>query len=297
MSTRGDMTYSRETGWNMGMEYCDTCIFRVKGKRRGRRKLGKPTSEAQEKINEQNARMKFVRLLHANFSEGEDLKLDLTFDEAHAPETREKAKHLTDNFLRRVKRHWVGYLETDGKPFKYLYVIEGGDGKRIHVHMVMSGGISRVQLRALWGMAAVVNVDTLQGSSTGFEGLGKYLTKQGRLAGEHRWYGSRNLCEPTYEEHNNGIKASEVEELARAIEDINAKIGEGVQSTAERYAPVEERYPGYYLAEASATYIETFREWVLHIKLYRKDTVAGVDETRRRRAEERELKRQRAAYI
>lgn len=292
-----DITYSRETGWNLGMEYCDTCIFRVKGRRRQRRRLGKPTSEAQERINEVNARMSFTRILHANFTEGEDVKLDLTFDPRHAPETREEAKRLTDNFLRRVKRHWKGYPETEGKPFKYLYVIEGGDGKRIHVHTVMSGGISPQQLRELWGMAQVVNVDTLQGSETGFEALGKYLTKQGRVPGEHRWYGSRSLVKPTYDEYNNGIKASDVEALAKAIEDINSGVGVGVESTAERFAPIEERYPGYYLAAAEATYIETFREYVIHIKLYRKDTAAGISEARRRRAEKRELGRQRRAYI
>ena len=87
-----------------------------------------------------------------------------------------------------------------------------------------------------------------------------------------------------------------MEELAKEIEDINAHIGEGVIPTAERYAAIEERYPGYYLAEASAVHIEQFREWVIHVKLYRKDTEAGRLEKRRRAAEMRQIKARREKF-
>ena len=121
--------------------------------------------------------------------------------------------------------------------------------------------------------------------------------KQGGLAkGEHHWYGSRNLSKPDYAERNNQISREDMEELARAIEDINARVGEGVTPTEERFAPVEERYPGYYLAEAEAKYIEQFRDWVIHIKLYRKDTEAGKLEKKRRAAEVREIKNRRARF-
>lgn len=296
--------YSRETGYNMGMEYCDALLFRVRSKPKQRRTLGKATTESQEQVNERNRKMHLTRTVHANFMEGRDLSVLLTFREN--PETRIEAKRLVDNFWRRVKRAWekrglsVWELEHNkGKklPLKYIYVIEGGDGKRIHIHVIMTGGLAWQEIHALWGLADVVNPRILQGSETGMEGLTVYLNKQGGLAkGEHHWYGTRNLVKPDYAERNNQISREAMEEMADVIEDINAHVGEGVIPTEERYAPIEERYPGYYLAEADAKYIEQFREWVIHIKLYRRDTAAGKFEKKRRAAEEREIARRRATF-
>lgn len=286
---KGYINFSREVTHNEDRAYCDVMLYRVKGKRGQRRSLGKPTTEVMERINQINAERACERLIVANFTEGKDHYVTLTFDRVHYPESRAKAKRLVDNFLRRVK--WFLGKRGEAELFKYIYVIEGDDGKRIHVHMVMTGLLSQAELFHLWGKSEIINVKVLQGSERGFEALGKYLNKQGRLKGEHRWYGSRNLARPKVEEVNNRISAEDMEELGRAIEDINAHVGEGFKTTAERYAPVESRYDGYYLAEASAVYLEAFREWFIHCKLYRKDTPAGVMETERRKREEKALAR------
>lgn len=282
-----EIRYSRETGYNMGQEYCDTLLFAVRGPKRGRRSLGRPTSDAQEQINERNARMHFSRLANANFKDGVDVLVHLTFATGHLPETRKACKRVMDNFMRRVKRAWERH--DFGRDLQYLYVIEGSDGKRLHVHMLMSGGMDAREIKALWGMADIVNVDTLQAGQKGYEALSVYLTKQGKLSdGEHRWYGSRNLVKPDYEERNARIPMAEVDELGDYIANVmDAQAGS--VSTTERMAPIEERYPGYYCAEAEAKYIERFKEWVIHIQLYRKDTPAGVAEKKRRRQEEKEI--------
>jgi hypothetical protein len=298
--------YSRETGYNMGMEYCDAILYRVRCKPKQRRALGKPTSETQAIVNERNMKLNFKRVLHANFMEGRDLYVTLTFREGENPATRADAKRAADNFWRRVKRSWekrgasvweIRHNKGEKLPLKYLYVIEGGDGKRIHIHLAMTGGLAWQEIKVLWGMADEVNVKILQGSKNGMEALSKYLTKQGGLAkGEHHWYGSRNLSKPDYGERDNRISRETMEELADVIEDINAGKGEGVIPTDERYAPIEERYPGYYLAEAEAVYVEQFKEWVLHIQLYRQDTEAGRLEKRRRAAELRQIKARREKF-
>lgn len=284
-----EIRYSRETGYNMGQPYCDTVIFPVHGPRKGRRSLGRPTSEAQEKINERNARMHFARVANANFEDGRDLKVDLTFDQGHCPSTRRECKHEVDKFLRRVKRAWKNHgFERE---LRYLYVIEGADGKRLHVHFLMTGGLTFVELRELWGMCEILNVRVLQAGQKGYEALSVYLTKQGKLAdGEHRWYGSRNLVKPDYEERNAKIPMAEVDKLGEYIQNV-MEVGKGVIPTAERYAPIEDLYPGYYCAEAESKYLERFREWIIHVKLYRKDTPAGREEQKRRRLEERMLAR------
>lgn len=296
--------YSRETGYNMGLEYCDALLYRVRCKPKQRRALGKPTSEAQAVINEKNRNMNFLRSINANFLEGRDLFILFTFREN--PKTRAETKRLMDNFLRRVKRAWEkrGLSEWEirhnkGKklPFKCRYVIEGDDGKRMHVHTFMTGGLAWQEIKYLWGMADVVNPRVLQGSKNGFEAAVKYVAKQGGLAkGEHHWYGTRNLVKPDYAERNNQISREDMEELADVIEEINAHVGEGVTPTEERFAPIEERYPNYYLAEADAKYIEAFGEWVIHIKLYRKDTEAGKIEENRRAAELEQIKNRRAKF-
>ena len=287
------ITYAREVGYNVGMDYCDTLIYKVRGPRKGRRALGKPTTEAQAVVNERHARMHLSRLANANFESGRDLFVHLTFDKGYLPATRLDCKHVIDLFLRRVKRAYAKrsataweIRENRGKllDLRYLYVIEGSDGKRLHAHMLMTAGLSWQEIKALWGMAEIIDVDVLQAGQKGYEALSVYLTKQGKLAsGEHRWYGSRNLVKPDYEERNARMAMDEAEELGDYI--ANRMPAEGDEPTDERYAPIEERYPDYYCAEAEAKYLETFREWVIHIQLYRKDTEAGVRERNRRKDE------------
>lgn len=285
-----EIRFSRETGYNIGQAYCDTILFAVRGPKKGRRSLGKPTSAAQEVVNERNARMHFSRVANANFEDGRDVLVHLTFDKQNLPETRKDCKRVVDNFTRRIKRAWEK-LETD-RELRYLYVIEGSDGKRLHVHMLMTGGMDAREIRRIWGMAEIVNVDPLQAGQKGYEALSVYLTKQGKLAdGEHRWYGSRNLAKPDYEERNAKIPMSEVEELGDYIANVMTA-EEGRVTTEERMRPIEERYPGYFCAEAEAKYIEQFREWVIHVQLYRQDTTAGVAEKKRRRLEEKALRKQ-----
>lgn len=291
---RQEIRYARETVFNDGKPYCDTVLCTVKGPRRGKRSLGKPTPPAQEWVNERNARKQFARIANANFSDGEDVLVHLTFDKEHLPSSRRACKRKMDSFLRRLKRAWL--RKEIGKELKYLYVIEGEDGKRLHVHMLMTGGMNCAEIKALWGMAEIVNVDVLQAGRKGYEALSVYLTKQGKLAdGEHRWYGSRNLLKPERKEKNAGMPVKELEELGDYIAN-RMEVGDGVIATSERYAPIEERYQGYFCADAEAKYLEQFREWVIHIQLYAKDSAIGRVEKARRRAEEREIERRKAIF-
>lgn len=287
-----DIRYSRETGYNMGQAFCDATIYAVHGPRKGKRTMGKPTSAAQEVINERNAKKQFARLANANFEEGKDLLIHLTFDNPHRPDSRKTCKRLIDNFLRRVKRAWKRLDMAED--LRYLYVIEGEDGKRIHSHMLMTGGLTEAEIKVMWGMAEVLRVSKLQAGKTGYEALSVYLSKQGKLAdGEHRWYGSRNLAKPDYEERNARIPMSDVEELGNYIAN-EMTVGEGVIPTAERLAPIEDRYPSYFCAKAEAKYIEQFREWVIHIQLYKKNTVAGEAEIKRRHKEMQAIEQKKA---
>ena len=288
----GRIRYSRESMYNAGLEYCDTTIYTVKAPRNVRRKLGNPSRPCQEALNERNAKLRLKRLIEANFTEGKDIFVTFTFDKGHNPETRAEARKLFGNFLRRLRRAWKA-KGIAGEP-RGIYVLEGKDGGHIHIHVVMSCGMDYETIKKLWGMALFVNVRILQGVETGFDPLSKYLSKQGKLAdGERRWYRFGDLVEPDCEELNAKIPLDDVAELGKYIQD-EMEAGADVIPTSERYAPVESRYPGYFCSEAQAKYLEQFGEWIIHVKLYRKDTPIGVQEQKRRRLEEREMERRKA---
>ncbi len=283
----GMIRFSRETMYNAGTEYCDTSIYTVKAPRNVRRKLGNPSRPCQEALNERNAKLRLKRLIEANFVEGKDIFVTFTFDKGHKPETRAEARKLFGNFLRRMRRAWKS-MGINGEP-RCIYVLEGKDGGHIHIHVVMSCGMDYETIKALWGMALFVNVKILQGVEGGFDPLSKYLNKQGKLSdGERRWYRFGRLSEPSCEELNAKIPLDDVAELGQYIQD-EMYAGEDVIPTSERFAPVESRYPGYFCAKAEAKYLEQFREWVIHVNLYRQDTPAGVEEADRRRREENKI--------
>ena len=104
------------------------------------------------------------------------------------------------NFLLRVKR----YREKIGlEELKYIYTIEGkreiskGCGvSRIHVHMLMNGGVSRERLEELWEYG-YANADRLQPTERGLEEIASYIIKEARNRdGGRKWSASRNLKQP-----------------------------------------------------------------------------------------------------
>ena len=120
-------------------EYLEVAIYPVytHPKKRGKRK--NPTTEVQQHLNQRHAEGKLRRLLHTNFTPL-DLFVTLTFDGPHLPASVEEAQRLLQNFLRRAKRRY----EKMALELKYIYVLEYGQKHdRLHVHLVLSGGITR----------------------------------------------------------------------------------------------------------------------------------------------------------
>ena len=175
-------------------EYLEVAIYPVyaHSKKRGKRK--NPTTEVQQQLNQRHAEGKLRRLLHTNFTPL-DLFVTLTFDDAHLPASVEEAQRLLQNFLRRAKRKY----EKMALELKYIYVLEYGQKHdRLHVHLVLSGGITRADLEKLWGLGDV-SMDALRFERDGLASLARYLTKSGENEDRptwKRWSGSRNLEKP-----------------------------------------------------------------------------------------------------
>ena len=106
------------------------------------------------------------------------------------PETEDAAKKDLRNFFRRVRRLY----KAAGVEFKYISVTEKGSRSgRVHHHLIVTGGVSRDDLEALW-TAGRANTKRLQFDDNGLVGLSVYMTKQKLYF--RRYNCSRNLKDP-----------------------------------------------------------------------------------------------------
>lgn len=190
-----------------GMHYCtktekagDTLVLTVypilgrsdRAKAEAARKA--MSRERQNRYNRERARRRLALLMDANFGRN-DLHVTLTY--RGTPPDYEQARKDVRNYLRAVKR----MREKAGLPeMKYIYVLEeeGGDGekRRIHVHLMMSGGISREALEEKWGRG-YANCDRLQPEEgNGLMELARYFTKLEQEKHRRAWSASKNLRKP-----------------------------------------------------------------------------------------------------
>ena len=94
----------REKKYTCG-EYLDVFIYPVfeTGKHSGGKRVKrKPSTKAQEKLNQRHREEKLARLLHANFTP-DGLEIHLTYKVQ--PGDDEEAKRHLQNFIRRLKRY------------------------------------------------------------------------------------------------------------------------------------------------------------------------------------------------
>ena len=166
------------------------------------------TPEAVQRNNEERSRRKLVQLIDANFTE-KDYHVTLTY--AGNPPSYEQARKDVKNFLRAVKRK----REQRGlDELKYVYTIEDeqdGKRKRIHIHAIMNGGISREELEQIWGQG-YANADNLQPDENGLEAIARYITKQQK--NRRKWARSRNLKMPKVRTSDTKVSNARVRRLA-----------------------------------------------------------------------------------
>ncbi|MGN0655622.1 MAG: hypothetical protein ACI4KR_02420 [Ruminiclostridium sp.] len=156
--------------------------------KRGVKKLH--SSPQQQKANDKNAKRHFKQLINGNFSEG-DYFVTCTYEGAEP--TIQEVKADISRFCLRLKYQY----KKIGAEFKYIAVIEsGGKCKRLHFHLIISGGASPDDISKLWkkGVCDVRRLTRKNGKD--FNDLCSYLTKQ-RLINVKRWSGSQNLKQPT----------------------------------------------------------------------------------------------------
>lgn len=244
-----------------GMHYCtkteragDTLVLTVypilgrsdRAKAEAARKA--MSRERQTRYNRERARRRLALLMDANFGKN-DLHVTLTY--RGTPPEYEQARKDVRNYLRAVKR----MREKAGLPeMKYIYVIEeeGGDGekRRIHVHLMMTGGISREALEEKWGRG-YANCDRLQPEEgNGLMELARYFTKLEQEKHRRAWSASKNLRKPRTTVSRTRMSNARVRRLCQEIPgnaaEVLGKLYPGYKVGAvEPY--VSDWIPGVYL--------------------------------------------------
>ena len=208
------------------------------------------TPEKQRRLNDERARRRLIQLADANFTE-KDIHLTLTY--RHEVNLDQCRKDLR-NFLLRVKR----YREKMGmEELKYIYTIEGrreiskGAGvSRIHIHMLMNGGVSRERLEELWEYG-YANADRLQPTERGLEEIASYIIKEARNRdGGRKWSASRNLKQPKKRTSDAKTSNRMVKLIAH---DIRNEAKEQMEKLYPRYRFVDCRV--YYSDQLDGVYI------------------------------------------
>ena len=234
-------------------DYLEIDIFPVYKKAKSRGKKAKPTSEAQQKLNQKNAERKIARLANTNFGRG-DIRFDLTYNEKNKPKDAEDAQRQMQNFLRRVKYH----RKKHGMPdLKYIAVTEFGEIKgRAHHHIIMNGGVSIADLADIWSKG-YVTVKPLQFNEFGIEDLAEYMIKSPTLY--KRWNASKNLVQPKERQRDGRLSARRVKELCNVANDARREY--------------EKLYEGYYFAGVRTFFNDFNGGCYLSVQMYRAKTL------------------------
>ncbi|MGN2369285.1 rolling circle replication-associated protein [Clostridium cagae] len=174
-----------------------------------RKRTGNESREAQKKLNKKNSRKNVVRLINANFNNG-DLYITLTYKNGYLPDEKRARKDMR-NYLARIKR----WRKRNGitEPLKYIYSIgfennPNSKKVRIHHHLIINS-MDRNIIEELWGLGRA-SASKLQADDFKFEGVGRYIANQG----PERIAYSKNLKKPIIRKDRTTLTRRKAENLA-----------------------------------------------------------------------------------
>lgn len=178
------------------IEFCKYYTYRVNVKGEKREKRIKPTSEAQEKVNQRQAEKNLRRLMAENFKNG-DVVARLDFHKRPAG-----SKEMQEMIAKAIRKISTMYKKA-GEELKYIYVKEVGPRGSRHIHMIMSKeNVDVLKILTKCWPHGGIHVDPWN-TGPDFSKLAAYFIKyaarteetEGKLIGK-RWYASRNLRKP-----------------------------------------------------------------------------------------------------
>lgn len=191
-------------------------------------RVKKVSKEAQNNLNDKNARKRLIRLINTNFTNG-DLWITLTYLDEYLPASMEEALKNIKNYLRRVNYR---RKKLDLDKAKYIYITEYAEGKngiRCHHHLIMDGALSMEEVENLWKLGRRNNLRKLDMDEYGLTGVANYLAKDPK--GNKRWCSSTNLKQPTIRKNHYKFRKKKVQDMVRYRDTIKTQM--------------EKMYPGH----------------------------------------------------
>ena len=167
--------------------------------------------QIQKNLNDKNARKNLIRLVNANFVDG-DYLITLNYSEENLPGTYEEAKKNMENFLRRVNYQ---LKKRDLEKAKYIYITEHSDEKKIrcHHHLIINACLSVEIIESLWKLGRRNNMKKLSTDEKWLTGIATYLTKDPK--GKKRWCSSNNLKKPSIRKSKSKFSKKRVDTITR----------------------------------------------------------------------------------
>lgn len=214
----------------------------------------KASREAQKNLNYKNAIKTVVRLVNANFTNG-DVWATYTYDADHLPPNRPAAEKELTKYIRRLKY----YNDKHGlPPLKYVYWTEyetdEKKGKiRVHHHLVTNFR-NRDVMEELWHNSGRTQTRRLYADENEFEGMTCYCMKDPK--GAKRFVASKNLTKPQITVADNKFTRRKVN-----------RIYNGDTPAA---ATFEKMYKGYAMTRIDAKTSEYVSGVYMYIKMHKK---------------------------
>lgn len=272
--------YYREQKYQYG-DYLEVNLYPVyyhaRAKKRSTKR--KPSRACQTRLNQINAERQLARIMAANFT-NEDYSMTLTYSPENKPEDIDRAKKDLRNFFDRLNR---ARKKAGLEPTKYIYSLEVGEKtKRVHFHLVLSGGLKIKEIQKIWGKGYVDKIKALMFDETGLRGLARYFCKQqvsssASTANCKRYQCSQNCIKPEPKTNDHKYSKKKVKEIA---------------SDNENRRMIEALYPGYFCAECESFWNENNGEHYISIMLYKQDADLDIRSINTKRSVKKNDKKQ-----
>lgn len=253
--------------------------------RRGKQNVSAPK---QKTLNDKRAIRYLFQLIKTNFT-SKDLRIDLSYANKFLPKSEKEMLQMITNYIDRVNR---ARAKKGLKKAQYICVNEyGKKNGRIHHHLLISGGLDRDEMEALWcdrkrkgrterEALGYANCDRLQFNQDGIEGLSIYITKdmrreevtEGQISiddllgvkdqkGKKHWLQSKGLKKPWHKPPSDKAYSRK-----KVLDIVNhhAPDSQAVKQIFER------KYKGYALDKCYYEWNEYLGMWSISLRMHLK---------------------------
>lgn len=183
-------TRTRALAYDLG-EIVEIDAYPMKKTGKGRRAAWRPTSDVQERVNRRRKMREVSRLVNLNFDRSSWM-IVLDYDDGMYPDSMEQAKKDVQNFIRRLR----SIFRRADAVLKYVYATERGcETGRTHHHLIISGGVAKDVILAVWRKSKRCFAEHLEFSENGYSDLAVYTAKK-QERWERSYTTSKNLIRP-----------------------------------------------------------------------------------------------------